>query len=793
MRAFARPSIDTVRMATMVLVLAQAGARAQDYSLELMAVTGPSQTTIDPYCSINDDGICAFTGRDGANISKAFIASTPGATLPVTFGSATRVFDGASINNLRPPEVATRDRISSTWLVRRWTASGSLLNTIVGQSPTHFDSGLLFVDINDSNTIAFSGLTGGSLFVDLFAGAAAPPISLATYSGTVFVRPQISNDYSGLGGNAARAIHRDNLDRIVITPVVGGAPQVIAGTGAGFTMKGALPGISHDGKYGAFIGDRGNGEGFFVGIPNGAVVQLEPIAGDVHDDGFGDFAETQRAAVLSYGRVGGSPSDEPLLTCIFTATRNGTLGVHAVDAGFEWQAGSLIRSLSAPKAVARVGDVVAGKTIQSVNIYDPINRWGQIAFWAAFSDGSFGIVRATRNVPPLRRLRASCLRVLGPSGSPGPYWTVDNVLGAIAGANALLAAANIQLMVDCIEDVADPSPGTNLSLFTVNRSSLPAIETAATATPASRLQYGWRQDGVNLYFIDGFTDGSFGYCSFPSSGNPCNGGPSNREIIAVAPSRCSPTGPLVPIPAQTIAHEVGHYLNLLHTHELCAGTEAGPTTPPGPSSVWQAPDAAISGDLVVDTPSDPDSVPTLATWYGNASASYTAVIDNLMSRPCDSSPSTSQTTITRGQALRMHTALELFRRHVIEYSTAASQVLGAGRPENVGPANAAHRTSLCVTPPNVTAPNFLSVRGGPPNTVGLLFFGLGPGLVPPLPFGSLSMFVPGPTPLGPFPTDANGDFFASLPPLAGLVGLTMTLQGLLLNDFTHGVQITFGM
>lgn len=98
----------------------------------------------------------------------------------------------------------------------------------------------------------------------------------------------------------------------------------------------------------------------------------------------------------------------------------------------------------------------------------------------------------------------------------------------------------------------------------------------------------------------------------------------------------------------TFAHEVGHYLDLYHTHETQFGTEC-----PNGSN------CATTGDLLCDTPADPDlsdSVNAACVWTGTAtlppgcgSTPYAPQTNNLMSY----SSKTCRNLFTPGQINRM--------------------------------------------------------------------------------------------------------------------------------------------
>jgi hypothetical protein len=102
-----------------------------------------------------------------------------------------------------------------------------------------------------------------------------------------------------------------------------------------------------------------------------------------------------------------------------------------------------------------------------------------------------------------------------------------------------------------------------------------------------------RPDAIDVYFVNDYLD----YCGQSSfTWNPAQG------IIMLGSCMGLP-------PATTFPHEVGHYFDLLHTHETALGDEC----PDGSN-------CTVAGDLLCDTPADPElneaSVPSWCTYQG---------------------------------------------------------------------------------------------------------------------------------------------------------------------------------
>jgi len=160
---------------------------------------------------------------------------------------------------------------------------------------------------------------------------------------------------------------------------------------------------------------------------------------------------------------------------------------------------------------------------------------------------------------------------------------------------------------------------------------------------------------INIFFVDEIgiidDDGEFqalcGYAHFPSS---------TREEIFLANS-CATNG-------STLAHEVGHYFYLYHTHETSNGVEA--VTRNDANTCYNC---EVDGDLLCDTAADPElscssnvtNTNNVCTYTGNemytctatnTQIAYTPPFTNIMSYSCKS----CRTVFTAGQLDRMRTS-----------------------------------------------------------------------------------------------------------------------------------------
>ena len=118
---------------------------------------------------------------------------------------------------------------------------------------------------------------------------------------------------------------------------------------------------------------------------------------------------------------------------------------------------------------------------------------------------------------------------------------------------------------------------------------------------------------INCYFVR-----SAPFCGISSfTTSPIQGIVYNNDCVALATNK------------STFPHEIGHYFNLYHTHETAFGTEC-----------TNGSNCATAGDLVCDTPADPNvlgNVSTACLWTGSAtppcggSPPYNPPVRNFMS------------------------------------------------------------------------------------------------------------------------------------------------------------------
>lgn len=232
--------------------------------------------------------------------------------------------------------------------------------------------------------------------------------------------------------------------------------------------------------------------------------------------------------------------------------------------------------------------------------------------------------------------RLSFKRVRNPNGNPHGHWTTNRIADWVTKSNYIFRQTGVSFIEDEIVDIDDPD-----DLYNYVAGTASTVQSAAESNTAA---YAWRKDAINVYLV-GDIQGAGGECSFP--------GATHDEIILIAPNILNQEVGL--------AHELGHYFNLLHPHTAPA---------PNPTCANPSPDTHPD-DLCLDTATDPFNTSESAfsnmnyvrLIYDGCHDIRDGVLYNVMSYYENINWDTAQ--MTRGQRSRVIEAAKLHRRHVM--------------------------------------------------------------------------------------------------------------------------------
>jgi hypothetical protein len=404
--------------------------------------------TINPFPSINDQGIVAFVGEDRLG-SGAFIVDSPRRPRRVSFSNQNRTYSGAAINMREVPDVpqvATQEQCDPLsncgdlpyYAIRAWgthCSAPAFCHTLIGQSPTDFSStvGTLVsnnVDINNQGVVTFPAVVGG--ITNLFAGSGGSPINLTPGVNLGNIRPSISD--------TNRIVIRNSQGRIfsyAYPPPSGGCPpncpsRLVAGPTTGFTTLGLSPAFSSDGRVVVFAGVLSMNGAETWGLTPGAGVfaavdRSNPTRWEIHrlagvsGNSYLDAGETcvdrnknqvcdlNPTAPASFdideGPISSFVLDDSLGVndrgaVVFLALNNNDMeSVFSNRLAFE---GTPVY-VGAPRVIVKVGDKLTADggdelgQIHDLSIYKPISNLcpAQVVFWAGLGGTDSAIVVAT--------------------------------------------------------------------------------------------------------------------------------------------------------------------------------------------------------------------------------------------------------------------------------------------------------------------------------------------------------------------------------------------------------------
>ncbi|PSB08387.1 hypothetical protein C7B62_16995, partial [Pleurocapsa sp. CCALA 161] len=415
---------------------------------ELIAKTGNSITSLGSLTgfgdspSINDSGYVAFVGKSGSatdllvdnGLGNITNLSVP---YPDIFGRAVQ------INN--------QDKV-----IARNSGGGSAIRVWDSNSPTNFETlatGNFPADGYDfENILPFASLNNNGQAIFLADPKGFGNTALATLSGTnIFGKRSYNeaipatNTIQPMIADNGVSVVRDPISKIVIQDYQLNITGVIASNVSGFSNVGLSPGISDDGKVVTFYGnltspgaststvDLQAGEGIFASIDTGSgrkIVRLAGIAGNGILDPGETFNDADGDSQVDLGEdigkisgfakdAGGSYVDRVGVNYNRSSDGGNSLGTVAYlalnESGqetlftnqFRESSSNNIVTVEQPYTVAEVGsqaNVLSSEltgTIQDLNIYDPVNSQGRVAFWLKTSTAQEGIVKAKIPLKPI--------------------------------------------------------------------------------------------------------------------------------------------------------------------------------------------------------------------------------------------------------------------------------------------------------------------------------------------------------------------------------------------------------
>ncbi len=439
----------------------------------------------------------------------------------------------------------------------------------------------------------------------------------------------------------------------------GSSGQLGLGTGVASALPAAVPGLPAAAEVSA-----GNLHSLVL-ARNGAVYA------------FGSNADGQ----LGNGTTSSSGVPVPVLLPpgIVAIAAGGNHGLALTAGGTVWAFGDNLSgqigdgtTVDRPSPVAVLGGVVAIAAGDSHSV--ALLADGSVKTWGSNFFSQLGIAGATSSpvpvappalAPPAAPVyaRVSVKRVHGATGSP---WTDADVQSFMDVANQLFAGTGLQFQYAQAADLIDwVDPRFPMSWLSPLPSPVTSLESFAKHEPCF---YRWRHDAINIYLAAS----DFGEASFAT------GSPAEKTVVI---------GRFVANGGVALAHELGHFFGLRHTH---ANHETG-------AGAGCAGGAA--GDCVADTMDDADPAPchgsttsaasfhachaaaldALAATLGYTAAEKDDVRWNVMSYHGPIAP--AQARFTPGQKLRIRAGITARQDLLVN---AVHPLLAAGSPAQAG-------------------------------------------------------------------------------------------------------------
>ncbi|MEM7408886.1 MAG: alpha/beta fold hydrolase [Myxococcota bacterium] len=398
-------------------------------------LAGVSLSTFGRGASVNDGGAVAFVGRDAvAGRGTLFLLKDGSVLRSFDIGSPFRAADFVQVNEL--DQISWRESSDDglvTFVKRLDTATAGpaiATGSFAPAFPGDFDFLLEATTLNNTGQVVLSADDGASTGLATPNGAGGFHLS-SGLSGFPNLYPLVADNAT----TVARFGGSTNSPLFLFTsPNFFGTAFSIAAS-PNYLAVGEKPGISDDGALLAFMGHESSlGVGIFAAQGEtlfGGPFAPFKVAGD---SGFSSFSLSPRVGVNH--RVDGSPDS---YSVVYLATSDvgspGPLGIYASRVDGPPIAAP---SIGPPVRIVQVGDLIPGLgTVTDLDLYDPVNNSGQVAFWANTTGGQAIVLATPRSidvVDPACSDQGVCFGAL--YSQVGPSFVIDESdLDALANAS----------------------------------------------------------------------------------------------------------------------------------------------------------------------------------------------------------------------------------------------------------------------------------------------------------------------------------------------------------------------
>jgi hypothetical protein len=627
--------------------LSSAGVNPE-FDVRVMVQTGSAIAFINEV-GIDDSGTVVLRGSDSLG-SGLFRASNAGQLERVT-PPTSALFEGLAVKASAPSFALTRRRVGASFTLESWPVVGGAAN-VLASAPGDFDALSTVFDVAGDGRIAFWAQVGSTQ--RLMVGY-APPFAVAYSSalGSASTQaPALASD--------GRVVFRDNAGALLRADPAGGALTLLAASAPGLALSPFPPQVTHDGNWALFGAERGFGPGVLAWSSFSQAGNLLHFAGERLEG-----VDSGAALTLRDVRSAADGADKLTARAVYATTVGGLAGFYASSQRLRRDSdGTPYASGGALRKVIGVGDTLGNSVVAALSVQARFNDAGALVCTVALAGGPLAVLRATpRGGPdgPVRRVKLSIKRLLGPNGAPAPSWSEQRLPRALAIVNTLFQRENLSglqfELAGPVLDLRDPAStlGTG-SWFDVDPLQLGALQSAAEAAP---LETGWATDAVNVYLVNSL-GGLAGTSAFPP-GHPCAG--AADELVMLAPTGGAPSASLEAL-ARTLAQQLANYFGVAATF---ATTCAGPDSFASCSFPFATASGVVAGDGLRDTPFDPDGngvgdLLALDAFYAACPDARVLVRRNLTAAyPGE----LLRARLSAGQVRRMRAAASAERAHVI--------------------------------------------------------------------------------------------------------------------------------